>query len=251
MKRLAAAFFFFILAGCLTAGRACAAIAFDRSDVGTLDVAGTTWALNFNATVSAGSGRVLIVAVMSEGANASADTMTHTGATFNSVAMTQIGSTYQTNTSTPNDYVSMWYMLNPPVGTYALVASGTKNPGTGTGYIRAGTTVLQNVKQQAPEASATNKGNGTAPTVSITTLSDNAWIVDTVVGGQGGQDITANAAQTERWERTSNVRGNGSTKATTTRGANSTAWSTTPAEDWGVFATSWVAARRQVLFEDE
>jgi len=223
-----------------------AAITYDRSDIGTLNTTSTSWSLTFSATVSAGINKVLIVGVSSEGTNSSSETMTHTGVTFGGVALTQVGSTFRYNTSIPNDYLSYWYLLNPTSQTANIVVTGTKSAST-TAYIRAGTTVLQGVKQQAPEAYNTAMGNGTALSVSITTLTDSAWIVDIASGAQGNNNLAPQADQTEHWETTSNIRANGSTKSLASHAATTMSWTTTPSEDWGMFAAAFTPYRASVI----
>jgi hypothetical protein len=223
-----------------------AAITYDTSNTGTVDTNSTSWSLTFSATVSAGNNKVLIVGVSSEGTNSSSETMTHTGVTFGGVALTQVGSTYQYNTSIPNDYLSYWYLLNPTSQTANIVVTGTKSAST-TAYIRAGTTVLQGVKQQAPEAYDTAKGNGTALSVSITTLTDSAWIVDIASGAQGNNNLAPQADQTEHWETTSNIRANGSTKSLASHAATTMSWTAATSEDWGMFAAAFAPYKAPVI----
>jgi hypothetical protein len=246
IKRLLLILFF---AGVLTTLAYCT-ITFDTTSKGTLDTTATSWSLTFPATVDAGSNRVLIVGLNSEGTNSSTETMTHTGVTFNGSALTQVGSTFKYNTTVPNDYISYWYLLNPAVGTFNIVASGTKSATT-TAYVRAGTIVLQGVKQQAPEASATASGSGTALSVPITTLSDNAWIVDLASGAQGGTILTPEASQTKRWETITQIRGSGSTKPLAVHGSTTMSW-TVVSEDWGDFAAAWAPfLQPQTIIMDE
>jgi hypothetical protein len=223
-----------------------AAITYDTSNTGTVNPTATSWSLTFSATVHAGSNKVLIVCVSSEGTNSSSETMTHTGVTFGGVVLTQVGSTYQYNTSIPNDYLSYWYLLNPTSQTANIVITGTKSAST-TAYVRAATIVLQGVKQQAPEAYQTAKGTGTALSVSITTLTDSAWIVDMASGAQGGYNLAAQADQTEHWETIDNIRANGSTKSLASHGATTMSWTTATSEDWGMFAAAFAPYQAPVI----
>jgi len=113
-----------------------------------------------------------------------------TGVTYASVAMTQIGTTQGAG----GNNVSLWYLVNPATGTNNIVA--TKSAGVSN--IRASGTSYTGVSQGAPEASTTGAGGaGTTFSQSVTTITDNAWVV-WGLGENTGSPPTAGANTTSR-----------------------------------------------------
>ena len=70
----------------------------------------------FSYTVSAGSDRILIV-----GANVESSTRYTQSVTYNSIALTKVTSLL--SGAGPNCETSLWYLVNPPVGTFNIVAT--------------------------------------------------------------------------------------------------------------------------------
>lgn len=146
-----------------------------------------SWQLS-NFPLGSGSNRIALACMAIENNPA----VTHNGVTFNSVSMTQIGSTltYDYNN------ISWWYLLEanlPAAGNYNVVFS----PSAGTEgqmFVLS----LKNVKQGPPEAIVTQSGD-TGPYFStdITTLTDGAWVVDGIHCSTV-ETFTADAGQVER-----------------------------------------------------
>lgn len=67
---------------------------------------------SFSVTVGSGSDRILVLATSCTGGNAI------TGATFNGLPLTAVF-TYH-HSSNANGAVALWYLVNPPVGTFTL-----------------------------------------------------------------------------------------------------------------------------------
>lgn len=101
---------------------------------------------------------------------------------------------------------SIWYLVNPPTGSNTVSVSFAGS----TTDLNVGAISLYNVAQTAPEATASNQatGNPTSITTNITTLTNNAWVVDAAHSGNTGT-FTAGPGQTQRFSR------DGSTSALT------------------------------------
>ncbi len=114
---------------------------------------------------------------------------TLTGITYNSVAMTQIGSTQ----SAGGNNTSFWYLYGQS-GTHDIVAT----KGSGSSNIRIAADSYTGVNQATPEANTTGTGpGGTSFSQSVTTIADNAWVV-WGVGQNTGSPPTAGSGTTLR-----------------------------------------------------
>ena len=146
-------------------------IAFDAESSSSTYVVDTTLSWSHTCT---GTKRILIVAT--RGTMGVADVIT--GVTYNSVAMTKLGSSYQ---GSSDRWIALWYLLNPSTGTNTITVSaslgdvimGSSSSYTGVGKI--GTTT----------GTATD-GSATSLTTSFTTTRPNSWLV-AAVGNSAGQ----------------------------------------------------------------
>jgi len=144
--------------------------------VGSADGDGTTVTLSHTIT-AVGSDLMLTVGSAAE-VNVNQD-VTITGVTWNGTSLIAIGNADFDNTSsaTFRDTATLWYLINPDTGTHDVVATCATDPKGMT----VGAISLIGAKQQAPEASATNKDalvvSGRA-SVTLSSISDNAWFVD-------------------------------------------------------------------------
>lgn len=149
----------FIIVALSLPSSAYAAIAFVRTST-TVNPASNT--VSFDATATNG---YLVVQTLKQ------SSQTVTGVTYNGVAMTQLN-TMQGNTAAETLY--LWGLAAPTTGTNNIVVSDS---GAGTLIVDAS---LYSGAQQttAVEATSTNSGtNATSASVSVTTLTDNAWLV--------------------------------------------------------------------------
>lgn len=152
------------------------AIAFvSAEDASGSSVSSLTWA----HTIS-GTQRVLIVGVQVDSAGV-------LGVTFNGAAMTRVS-----NTGTPGGNMDLYYLFTPPVGTYNVVASlnTTCNP-------RAASALYTGAAGPSPDASNSNGGTGTSLVTSVTTTTDNCWIMG-VGYSQSADGPTAGGDTTQR-----------------------------------------------------
>jgi hypothetical protein len=181
-----------------------------------------TTTVTFTHTISSGSNRVLVVGATFEDCG---DYPSVTGITYNGQPLTHIDSAQVISGNGCAGRAELWYLLEadlPSAGTYNVIVntSGTFDE------IVVGATSLDNVAQQAPEASNSNSNDAqTTITTNITTLTDGAWLVDVVHSGNETGDFAPNGSQTERYQRVSgSSTGAGSTKEVSTAGSTSAGW---------------------------
>jgi len=109
--------------------------------------------LTWSHTVNSGSNRVLFVELAIDGLGA-----TVSGVTYNGVALTQVGRT------AGNHAVEIWRLINPPAGTYNVVANFTDSTA-----VAGGATTFNGVNQSTPTGSyASGSGTGMTATATVT-----------------------------------------------------------------------------------
>jgi hypothetical protein len=172
-----------------------------------------------------GANRILLVGIAYTGSSA-----TISSVTYNGVAMTALFGTPIAATSAL--HVQIFYLLAPATGANNIVVTPSI-----TASIYGGAASFTGVDQSAP--SNTNSGIGTtlSPSVSLTTVNDNAWIFDTIGMASAVTTLTAGGSQIQdfnQFDATPNRTGAGSHLATTTHGAYSMAWT-----ESGSIARAW------------
>ncbi len=213
-----------------------AAIEFDNASsaqVGTASNGRDQDILTFSHTITGGSGRALVVGVQVEQTqvDTSVDAVMPSIAsvTYNGVAMTEVPNTGIETGTGYKLMTEMFYMLEadlPAGGAYDVVV----NLDAKAEDITAGAVSLTGVKQQAPEASASFSLNGSVPTTitnSITTVSDNAWIVDIISTGNQATVYAPDPAtgNVQRWNIAAvSSLSAGSTKAAGAAGETAMGW---------------------------
>lgn len=126
-----------------------------------------------HTVTASGSDRVLIAFVATEDGS-DADLLT--GVTYNGVAMTEVEKHDFFSSGRKEHFI--YYLADPDTGTHDIVASfdGTNDRG-----LISGASFL-NASQTTPTNTAEGRGTGGVLDISITTASDNSWVVG---GGQG------------------------------------------------------------------
>ncbi len=117
----------------------------------------------------------------------------------------------------------------PTAGTYNVILTWTQvNESTMLGIIS-----LAGVKDQAPEAVGSNVGtaNVTSGSVSITTITNNAWLVGCIHQGAGAA-VIALTGSTVRYTTGAGSTNTGGDKAVTTAGATTFAWTSGTSKRW-------------------
>jgi len=194
-----------------------AAIAFDDSTFAAL---ATVSSVSFSHT-TAGSDRVLLIgSAMTNASDASRDI---TAASYNSVAATAIR---RDNNNTTNYATELYFLANPDTGahTVSLTFAGTGNSGNALAVSLTGVDTSSPV--DAHNGSTVN--NGTGISVDVTTVSDNAVVVDLVAYSQSIGTLVVGASQTQRENAVGGS--SGGIEGSSTEGPKSPA---------GVVAMSW------------
>lgn len=150
-------------------------------------------------------------------------------ATYNSISMTEGAD----NTAVGSDRIYIWYLPSPSTGANNVVVTSLSAKNAGGSISMSGTAA-------SPEG-ATNTATGTsnAPSISVTTGSNNSMLVDAVflndtVANQS--PTTSGSNQTSRYQQTEPIGGEaliGSTKTTTTAGSYTSSWSISGSIFWG------------------
>jgi archaellum component FlaF (FlaF/FlaG flagellin family) len=179
---------------------------------------------SFSHTVTtSGSDRILIVGVNTASAAL-------TSVSYGGQAMTNIRS----DNNGASAHTSLWYLKNPPTGTntVTMLVSIVSN-------VAAGAISFTGVDQTTPIATHNGAtGTSTTPSVSVTTSTDESWLVD-VVGTVTGP-MTTDVGQVERWDTVqTTTRGAGSTEATSTTGTFTMAWTNEAgSNNWAISAAA-------------
>ena len=135
-----------------------------------------------------GSGLILFVSVSSLDGTL-ADRIV-SGITYNAVAMTLIDIA-----DNPNHRSELWFLLAPATGANNVIVT----MGGTCLRIWPGAVSYTGVSQTTPEADNVATGTSTTASVAVTTLTNNAWVIDSM-GHAGAGDETVGAGQTERVE---------------------------------------------------
>jgi hypothetical protein len=204
--------------------------------------------LNFNHTIGSGSNRLLVVGISTRGNNRT--DATPTSVTYNGVAMTKAGDYWADAIDTSFAVLTtIYYMLEsslPSTGSYQVSIVTPNN----NQAIIAEAVSLANVKQQTPEASGTSRftGSTTFSELSLTTLTDNAWITDHLATDGGSSTGTAGTGQVERADQhLSNTGGFGSTRPCGTADPYRPNWTLSQQQNRGAhIAFAWAPQAGQV-----
>jgi len=130
--------------------------------------------------------------------------------------------------------VEMFLLVNPTIGT----ANITLNLSAST-RVQAGAVTLSGVDPTLPVDAGPlfRNGTDTVPTVSLATLTNNAWVVDTM-GSRMNANATVGGGQTEHWNRNTGggppaaINGTGSTEPKAVAGPVTMNWTLSAAQPW-------------------
>lgn len=186
--------------------------------VALIDATATTTKTQ-SVTVNPGSNRFMLVATAHENAGGAVS-----GITFNGVALTKIDAVGATTWS----HVEMWYLINPDVGTFNVVANKASTGGNRWGI---GVYAFDGVHQTTPIKDSKVNGNdsATSSSLTLTTLVGTEFLVDILSLDSTGHLAAVGADQTQGY--TGNY-GNGtnetygSRQATAGDGIMSWTWTT-------------------------
>lgn len=158
----------------------------------TSSEAASATGITFSHTVTAGSNVALVVGLAyRDNGGAAPGTVT---AAYNGVSMTLLGHTGRVN----QVGAAIWCLANPATGAHNVVIS----IGQTVDLLRAGAMDFSGVDQSTPcEAGNTATGASNTPSIAITTVTDNSWVVDSLYSKSGNATVTG-SGQTERWNGT-------------------------------------------------
>jgi len=211
------------------------AIAFDSATSFAQDAAASSF--SFSHTTS-GSNRVLIVGVsIRNDLSQSVSTVTYAGSPLTFLRADTNGVSVRSE---------LWYRVAPATGANTVVVTLSVSAKAAMGAIS-----LTGVDQSTPiDANAGATGSGTAPSVSVTTVTNNAWVVDAAAfrsTANAEPTGTSGSGQTQRWSGYTesggvsvNVRGKGSTEGPkNSPGGVVMDWSLSASVDWAISAASF------------
>src|SRR5579885_2916531 len=206
---------------------------------------GTTAAHTLSGTITVGNNqdRILIAGI------------TVKDSTVGSVSSVKIGSTSFTKitakeTSFGGVDNEMWYLKNPPVGsnTVTVTLTGTKSDTMILGLIS-----LYGVDQTTTIGTpVTATGNSKTPSISVTTVNTNSWIVDSLShAGSGGAQTTGATQGSPLYSGTisTTLEGEGSAATTTTTGTYTSSWLLGSKQQWAEIAVEIIPSGRIALTE--
>jgi uncharacterized repeat protein (TIGR01451 family) len=213
----------------LAASQAHAQVAVDsvNSVSGTLGPGTSTG--TYTHTIGTGTNRLLVVEYLMNISNAPGSNITNI--TFNGVSLTKWGAA---NNSTNTRRAELWYLVNPPSGTFngTLVQDNT-GAGTNVGAV-VGIISFTGVDQTVPLGTYTSAG-GAAGTYSQLDVSSvvNGMVLDGLATG-GGQTVTVPGPQVSEWNVNSGGAGSVAGVGTARTGAPSVPLSETfsGTSDW-------------------
>jgi hypothetical protein len=195
-----------------------AAIAFDAT------VTSVNPGSNTVSFTTSGSDRYLVVQVLSSPGD------TVTGVTYNGVAMSQIMTS--TFGAQANEF---WGLANPASGTNDVVVSFSGSPST----VVVDVISYTGAQQTTPiEATGNNSGSGTSASVSVTTLTDNAWLVGYFRANSASGGFTAGANTVIRTDAAEGTRQLADSGADQTPAGSHSLNATMETGSWNVMAFS-------------
>ena len=183
--------------------------------------------------------RMLVASIVMKDAtvNPAPTTVTYAGQALTKITRKErmVGTTYYA--------VEMWYLVNPLAGTNSFSASFN----TTVDSLRMGTSALSGVRQGAPETFAAVSGTGTTSTVSLTTITPNALVMDTFMDENGYVNSSKGANQIEWWRGSNgaDMIGIGSYKKVTTASTTTMSWTLASSINYAQIAAAFAPASTQ------
>ncbi|HYA87691.1 MAG TPA: hypothetical protein VEI57_11580 [Nitrospirota bacterium] len=199
-------------------------IAFDQSFNNTVHANILTW----NHTVSAtATNSILFVGV------STATTTVSGPITYGTQNMSLVGAANNTG----NSHVEIWRLIAPATGTHLITVNLPASVRVDGGSVSF-TGVNQTTPIDAGPVSAT--GNNNAPSLSINTITNSAWVFDTLTfPGSGAVTATAAVGQTQMWSISHSAGGGGSYQGPISpAGSVTMSWTLSNNEQWVIEAVA-------------
>jgi hypothetical protein len=177
-----------------------------------------------------GTGRVLVVGISVDSANSNVNSVTYAGQAL----------TYQGGSGSGNNRPSaeIWTLTNPPAGASTVVVTLSTNDQLAIGAVSFTGVDLTTPLDVA--AFGANANSGTSATAVLTTVTNNAWVVDTLSLNNGvTPNMTPLTGRTSRWNEPvgSSITGAGSTYGPKTpAGSVSLRWTWSGNRRWAIEA---------------
>ncbi len=217
-------------------------IAFDAASSSQVDNATQ---MTLSHTVGSNTNRVLVVAVSAKDTTVFPLGMSMS---YAGQAMTRID---KKNFISGTNYMGteLWYLLNPPAGTNTVSVSFN----SAMDGITMGAVSLTGVQQQAPEVKKTAVGTSATASATLTTLTNNAWVIDSLGIQSGAVITTVGSGQTQRYfqDNSNDIVGAASTKPVATAGSTTLQWNFASSKAWGVVAAAFAPASGGAMLDQE
>ena len=216
----------------------CSPISFDAASVFPGTGANTNTISWSHTVAGSGSDRILVVGVSWR--NAGNDTWTVSSVTYNSQSLTLIRKDEQFGDPPGSRSTAQYYLTDPPTGSAYTIQVNF----SGTVYRALGGAVsLTGVDQSTPVDAENGVAGGTGnPSVTVTTNTDGAWVVDTLCIRVPSGTTSVSGGQTERWNRRNGdatIDGAGSTIGPKTPAGDVTmSWTTGTSEGYSISAVA-------------
>lgn len=187
----------------------------------------STYTMTGAETITITNANMLIVQVMTRDGSPTISSITHNGKPLSELAAHGWAVGPRTFT---------WGRVNPDVGTYDIVitfSQAVKGIACALGLTGVNTT------NPVGATAGVSGGPDQVPSVDITTLYDNSWIVSHV-GEAWNHDFTPDPSQTQRWELivggapVGRKSGNGTTEHKKTAGSDTQLWTAADYKEWSV-----------------
>lgn len=228
------------------------AIAFDVGGKSTVQASVSNYSFS-GPTLGSLTNGLVWVATISRGAASDANLVV-TGVTYNSVAMSKAKAQLEPDSGGSSGSLSteIWYLVNPPSGskTVAITFTGTVNHSIA--YVGS----LSGVDQSNPVDATAGSGDAESGsptstiTQNITTVANQAWIVDAIYH-KIGTSLTKGSGQTlvatESFPNGGGDTADASYKGPVSTGSNSTSWTLSGSDGWVICSTSWKPATTVVV----
>ena len=160
--------------------------------------------------------------------------------TWNGVGMTK-AATQKYDTATPFLGVSLWYIFNP-ASAVNIVVNWTGTIDTGGAIASYFTGVKQSGIPDASNGAQDVAASGTSPSVNVTTIADNSWVIDCVYD-KISPTLTVGGGQTQIAQLAPNGGGDSAGSSyegpKTPAGSVTMSWTASAGDDWGTVAASF------------
>ena len=202
------------------------------------EVRTSQWTLTLSIDpVDGSANKMLVIGVawLEDGATGSISALTYDG---NDITAGYIDDQPYADAGTIEYGVALYYMAAPVDAAKDVVVTFDVQVDKG-GLLAV---VLENVKQQAPEADNEATAWSDAPLVSVTTQTNNAWVIDVCAYDEDWQTFSVDTGIEREEGNNSPLEVRMSTIEKATPGAQAREWSLGSSRPWGIIAAAFEVA---------